>query len=448
MAWWNPITWLQTEQRSLNNPTTSISSPAAWFIDFGGPPTGSGVAVNEETALAHFAVYACNRVLSESIASLPLVLYRRLPNGDVVPAITRPEHRLLAVTPSRFYTSYTYRSTKQLSVGLNGNGYSRIYRNGVGRPTELRILPASLTMPFLYEDRLYYRTVEMDSYGMPGRQIVLGADDVLHVKGLSSDGLIGKNPIQLMRETIGNGLAEAKTIGSMHKNGGRIPGVLKHPGKLTEEQVKDLRNAWKGQYAGVENAGSVPILQAGMEFQEIALSPADAQYIESHNVNAYDICGAYRVPPHMIGLLERSTNNNIEHQALEFVKFTMRPMAENYEAEYDRQLLPTEAQGEYFYQHEFDELLRGDMKSTAEYLYRLWGMGAINRDELRRKLNLNKVEGGEKFFIPVNMRDPLEPMPEAGAQGQGGQGGDNQNENKEPGAGSRTIGFFSENRAQ
>jgi phage portal protein BeeE len=114
----------------------------------------------------------------------------------------------------------------------------------------------------------------------------------------------------------------------------------------------------------------------------------------------------------MIGLLDRSTFNNIEHQSLEFVKYTMRPWAENWEAEYDRSILPTEAQGEYFYQHEFKELLRGDSKAQAEFLAKLWQIGAMSRDEVRRELNLNQIEGGDKFFIPVNMRDPLEPIPD------------------------------------
>jgi HK97 family phage portal protein len=423
MAWWNPNSWArldpvvfenmatavadELDRRSLENPSTNLANPASWLTELWGPPTASGVSVNEETALAHAAVFACNRVLAESMASLPLSLYRRLPNGDIELATKRPEYKLLAVAPSRLYTSFKFRETGQLHCGTNGNFYARIFRNGVGRPTELRILPPSQTTPFLYEDALYYRTVDSSN-----KTIVLSADEVLHVKGLSSDGLVGKSPITVARETIGNGLAEVKAMGAVSKNGGRIAGVLKHPGKLNPDQVKTLRDTWYSQYGGTENAGRVPILEAGMEFQQVALSPADAKFIESHNLNAIDVCSIYRVPPHMIGLLDRSTFNNIEHQSLEFVKYTMRPWAENWEAEYDRSILPTEAQGEYFYQHEFKELLRGDSKAQAEFLAKLWQIGAMSRDEVRRELNLNQIEGGDKFFIPVNMRDPLEPIPD------------------------------------
>jgi HK97 family phage portal protein len=406
MAWWNPISWLTPDRRSLENPSTSLSAPAAWLLDLYGAPSAAGERVNEETALNLSTVYACVRVLSWTMASLPVRLYRNLPNGDVEPAFNRPENRLIAVNPSRprLYTPYTFRSTGQGHISTNGNFYARIQRDGVYRPNDLRILHPQRVTPFLFEDRLYYRY-----QGDAGTE-VLTADEVLHIKAFSTDGITGKSPITVLRETIGNALAGVKYEGAMKKNGGRIPGVLKHPAKLQPEQLEDLRKSWKSQFGGAENAGSIPILQSGMEFQSVSISPADAQFLQSQRVAAEDICRAFGVPQHMVGLLERSTNNNIEHQGLEYIQHTVRPIAENWEAELNASLLPLSLQGEYFFRYDLDELMRGDMRSQAEYFSKLFNVGVMSQNEIRRKLGFNRIDGGDAYFVPVNVRDHMAPM--------------------------------------
>jgi HK97 family phage portal protein len=431
MAWWNPLSWLQTEQRSLENPSTNLSSPAAWLLDLYGAPSASGERVTEETALNLSTVYACVRVLSWTIGSLPVRLYRTLPNGDTTPAFGRPEHRLISTAPSKagLYTSYAFRSTAQGHLSLNGNSYARIRRDGVGRPYDLFILDPRHVTPFLYEGEKYYR-VQTER----GTE-VLGVDDVLHIKAFSTDGIVGKSPITVLRETIGNAMAGVKYEGAMKKNGGRIPGVLKHPMKLTPEQLADLRTSWKAQFGGANNAGTIPILQSGMEFQSVSISPEDAQFLESQKAAAEDIARAFGVPQHMVGLLERSTNNNIEHQGLEFVTHTVRPLAECWEAELNATLLPLSLQGEYFFRFELDELMRGDMRSQAEYFSKLFNIGVMSQNEIRRRLGFNRIDGGDAYFVPVNVRDHMAPMPDPNIQqNPSGDAPNDEQDNEQPSA--------------
>lgn len=413
MANWFSSLWAKPAARSLENPSTSLSDPDQWLIDWGGGgPTLSGVYVSEETALTHAAVYACNRVLAESIAALPIGLYKKTSNGDVELAEDEPEHVLLSRTPSDSYTSYTFRSTLQLHLGLKGNAMCLIKRNARSRARELRLLRANESLrPFFYQDRLYYE------YNSGGVRQVLSSFDVLHISAMSTDGINGRSPISILRDTIGMGLAATQYASSSYANGGRVAGILKSPKKVSTEQVDQLQRGWKQMAGGSTRAGIPPILQDGLEFQSIAMNLADAQFINAAKLTTQDIYRAYRIPAHMVGDLDRATFSNIEQQSLEFVQYTLLPWVKNWEQELDRKLIPVNNQGEYFYRFNLSGLLRADFKTRWESYTKAIQWGIMNRDEVRKLENLNRIPGGlgEIYITPLNMQrlgDEVLPPPE------------------------------------
>ncbi len=394
----------------LRSNSTSLENPSNWLLDWAsGGYSQSGVAVTEETALTLSAVYACNRVLAESIAQLPISLYRRSESGEVLKADRRPENKLLASSPSPFYTSYKFRETKQFHLGIRGNAYSKIYRDGRGGAKELRILNPQFVVPFWYDGKLWYE-VQLGAYDGQKQREILNPSEILHLAALSTDGINGRSPIQVLRETIGIGLGNRNYVSKIQKRGGRVDGVLKHPNKLTPEAVGDLRENFKGAL----QSGNFPILQNGVEYQSISLTPMDAEFINTHKLTARDIAAAYRVPLHMINDLERATFSNIEHQSLEFVKNTLLPWIKNWEEELNRKLLPADVSDSHFFRFNVEGMLRGDFRTRMDGYARAIQWGILNRDEVRELENRNKIPDGvgEIFITPLNMA----PLTEEGMQ--------------------------------
>jgi HK97 family phage portal protein len=392
---------LQREAQFRSGNST-LDQPAQWLLDiFGGNVSKSGVPVNDESALTLSAVYACNRILSDSIASMPVGLFRQADGGDVAPATARPENRLIAVEPSDLYTSYTFRSTLQFHLGMRGNAYARIFRDGRGGARELRILRPNLVTPFWYKGKLYYEILPDNISGYPAEREVLSPDDVLHIAALSTDGVIGRSPISVLRDTIGIGLGNRDYIASIQKNGGRLRGLLKHPNKLGTEQVASLRENFKNAI----QQGQFPILENGVEFSSVSLTPADAEFINTAKLTTQDIARVYRIPPHMIGDLERATFSNIEHQSIEFVKNTLLPWIKNWEQELNRKLLPYNLRETHFFRFNVEGMLRGDIRARMEAYTKAIQWGILNRDEVRELENRNRIPDGlgEVFLTPLNM---------------------------------------------
>lgn len=367
-----------------------------WQYSWVGSKTNSGVVVNSETALSHAGVYACSKILAESVASLHLGLYAK--NGDSVSLMEGDtRHRLVNKAPSELYKAFDFFSTAMLHICLHGNFYALIIRDGNRRPIELKILNPLNAVPDLDPDgKLWYRVA--------GERIPIRPKDVIHVKALSSDGLVGKSPITLFRESIGLGIATTKTQGSLWKNGTIMSGYLKHPAALSVSDVDNIHKNWTARYAGSENAGKTPVLQNGMDFVPLSMNPQDAMFIETARLSLQDICRLYRVPLHMVGDLERSTNNNIEHQSLEFVRDTVRPHLKNWEQELDEKLLFDTERQYRFFRFNVDSMLRGDTKSRAEYYTRALGgvsnPGFMTVNEVRALENLNPFPGGDSIYSP------------------------------------------------
>lgn len=387
--------------------TSSLENPSNWLINLlNGMESQSGISVNDETSQRLAAVYACNRVLADFIGSLPIGLYRKLPGGGSEPADRRPEHKLLATNPAPdfgLYTSNTFRETGQYHMGLRGNFVARIYRDGRGTARNLRILHPDYVRAFVYKGKLYYEVSPNPSWGYDDPREVFSSDDILHVAYLGFDGVRGKNPLEVLRDTIGIGLGNTQYVANIQKNGGRVRGYLVHPagGKLGPEQINDLRENFKAPL----QRGDLPLLQGGVEYKNVALNPHDAEFINTHKLTRGDICSAYRVPPHMVGDLERATFSNIEHQQIEFVQQTMLPILRKWEAELNRKLLPFDLQGDHYFKFNVNGMLRGDIltRYRAYAIAKQWGFK--NSDEIRALEDENPLPDGQGqiYLTPLNM---------------------------------------------
>lgn len=412
---------LQREAQYRSGETSGLENPSTWLFNvFAGGYSKSGIAVNDESALTLSAVYACNRILSDSLASLPVGLFRRDPSGNIISASNRAENRLIATSPSEFYTSYTLRSTLQFHLGMRGNAFARILRDGRGGARQLRILHPNLVTPFWYQGKLFYEVQPDTTTGFPAQREILSPDEILHIAAMSTDGVMGRSPITVLRDTIGIGLGNRDYIATIQKNGGRLRGILKHPNKLSPEAITNLRTNFKGAMKD----GDFPILENGVEFSSVSLSPADAEFINTAKITMQDIARVYRIPPHMIGDLERATFSNIEHQSIEFVKNTLLPWIKNWESELNRKLLPLDLQDTHFFRFNVEGMLRGDIRARMEAYTKAIQWGILNRDEVRELENRNPIPDGlgEVFLTPLNMAPLTEetitgdPNPDTGTQ--------------------------------
>lgn len=318
--------------RSRDKPKNYLST--AFTFLFG--PTSSGNVVTERTAMQTTAVYACVRVLSEAIAGLPLNLYRYTPDGGKEKAINHPLYNLLHDAPNPEMTSFIFRETLMSHLLLWGNAYAQIIRNGTGQPIALYpLLPSKMDVSRAANGQLIYTySKDSDEFGADNRcqQIVLSQDEVLHVPGLGFDGLIGYSPIAMAKNAIGMSLAAEQYGALFFANGATPGGILEHPG-IVKDPVK-LRESWHAQFSGT-NRHNVAVLEEGMTFQQLSIPPDQAQFLETRKFQIDEIARIFRVPPHMVGDLEKSTFSNIEQQSLEFVKYTpqslVRPLGTGHE---------------------------------------------------------------------------------------------------------------------
>lgn len=388
--------------------SSGIANPQAWLIDFlmGSSQAKSGSVVNEATALNCMTVYACVRVLAETLSSLPFFVYER--DGDAKnKARSHPLYEVLHTQPNPEMTSMTFRETLQGHLCLWGNGYAEIEWAKGGWVKGLWPLRPDKTVPFRDKNtkKIFYR-IDLPT----GGQEILPALNVLHLRGLSGNGLLGYRPIQLMREAIGMALATEEYGARFFSNAANPGGVLEHPGKLGDTAYTRLKGDWAEKHQGLDNAHRIAILEEGMKWQQIGIPPEDAQFLQTRKFQKSEIAGAFRVPPHLVGDLEKATFSNIEHQGIEFVIHTMRPWLVRWEQECNVKLLsPTERQRLYT-EMLVDGLLRGDTQSrySAYSVGRQWGW--LSADDVRSLENLNPLPDGQgkKYMVPLNMQDAAE----------------------------------------
>lgn len=363
----------------------------------GGSESSTGIRVTPNNVMNITTVFACVRVLSEGVAQLPLVLYRRLPKGGKERATDHPLYKILHDAPNDFQTSFEYREMQQGLTGIRGNSYAYINRV---RGEVRELLPFHPDAVEVKQDnwKLTYTVKEKNRQKTEYKQ-----DDILHIKGLSNNGITGLSPVSLFREAFGLALATEKHGAKLFGNGTRLGGVLSHPGAMTENAHKNLRDSWENMYGGVENSFKTAILEEGVSWSAVGMTSEDAQFLETRKFQRGEIASIFRVPPHLIGDLERSTNNNIEQQSLEFITYTLAPWLSRWEAAMNQKLLSAKDRNEYFVEFVLDGLLRGDFKTrTAGYVSALTN-GWMNPNEVRALENMNPIPDGDKYLRPLNL---------------------------------------------
>jgi HK97 family phage portal protein len=389
-------------------PRASLSMPDSWMFDSLGSQKGAaGISVTPEKAMTLGAVSACVRLIAESIASLPLHVYRQSGDRKRDRIVGTPEYRLLHDEPNPIMTSFVWRETLAAHVLLWGNAYALILRNGGGEPVALLpVHPRGVVVRKQASGELVY------GFQIDSRSYVVNQWDMLHIPGLSFDGFTGMSPIRYAAESIGLALA-AEQYGAAFFGNGSVPaGVISVQGRMSPKQVEDLRNSWTNNYGGLGNANKTAVLFDGGKFERISMPPEEAQFIETRKYQVSDIARWYRVPPYMIGDLERATFSNIEHQGLDFVTHTLRPWLVRFEQEFNRKLFPTSASGapsDIYVEFNVDGLLRGDIKARGDYYVRGRQWGWLSANDIRAKENMDAIEGGDVYLTPLNMVDANNP---------------------------------------
>jgi HK97 family phage portal protein len=383
------ITTLFLPRRSA----ASLRAPTRWLIEaFGAEPTGSGISVGQETALTYSAFYAAVRVLAESVASLPLKVYQRLERGKEV-ARAHSLYPILHDAPNETMSAFMFFETLQGHVLTWGNAFAEIQFNGQGRVEALWPLrPDRMRLEMLDRNQLRYIYTDGE-----GRESFFDPSAILHVRGLGFDGLSGYSPVRLARESIALGLATERHGATFFGNGSRPGGVLKHPGQLDEQSRRNLVNSWERAHGGVNRAHRVALLEDGISWQQIGIPNEDAQFLETRKFQVEDIARIFRIPPHLLGHLDKATFSNIEQQSLDFVMHSLRPWLIRWEQECNTKLL---AGTDFFCEFSIDGLLRGDMMARAQYYSTLIAARVISPNEAREKENLNPVEGGDVYENP------------------------------------------------
>ena len=356
--------------------------------------SNSGVRVSEDNSIGLPAVWAAVRLLSETISSLPLNVYRKEKDGSKYVDNKNNLNLLLSTSPNSKYTSFTWRNALMNSLLLWGNGYSLINRNGGGRPISLELLQPDKVQVLSGEDGETY-------YKVKGRG-TFSSMEILHLVGLSFDGIVGKSPIQACKEAVGFGLATQK-YGSNYYQGANLSGVLEVNGVLTDDAANRLRQSWNNRYSGLSNSHATAVLENGTTFKPISMPLADAEFVNASNFSVAQVARIFRVPPHMIGDLSKATYSNIEQQSLEFAKYSLTPYLINIEQELNKKLLSTKEQSTSFCKFRTTELLRSDANSRADYYRKLFEVGALSPNDIRKGEDMNSIPNGDDYFVPLNL---------------------------------------------
>lgn len=365
-----------------------------------GHQTKSGVPITPDSAMRVIAVYACVRVLSETLASVPLHIYRRLPNGDKERAYNHPLEKIFSGNqPNDWQTSYEFKETLQGSTSLQGNGYGLISRSVNGQVLEILPIQPHRVEPLQDKNFDVKYKIQLDD----GDFRIFKKEDVFHLRGIGH-GLVGLNPISLARESLGVAQAAEETAGTFFGNGVRTSGILTTPEKLPKEKMEQMRETVADGFSR-GNSFNAMVLDGGWDWKQLSLKSSDAQFLETRKFQITEIARLFRVPPHMISDLERATFSNIEHQGLEFVKYTVLPWVSRWEGKINKTLISPQEQGEYFAEFNLEGLLRADTAARGEFYNKLFNMGVMNANEIRKRENMNprKDAGGDEYMRPLNM---------------------------------------------
>lgn len=373
---------------------------AFWINGVSGAETAAGVNVDEDVALTATAIWNGVRVLSEANASMPLNVMEVSGRSRVV-ASEHPAHRVLNA-PNDELTSFEFREMMQANVLLAGDAFAEIVFDGSGRPVQLwPIWPHRIQPVRLRDDGPLVYEVATPS----GQKVVLPMERVLHIRGFSRGGLCGLNVVEAMRQSVGLTLALEQYGASFYGNGSQPGGVLKHPGKLSAEAKKKLKDAWERAQQGLGRAHRTALLEEGMEWQQMGIAPEQAQAIESRKFQVTEAARILNMPPHMLKDMERATFSNIEHQFIEFASITFRPWCVRFEQRYDKSLLLPSERGSYYAHYKIEGLLRGDIKTRYESYAVARNWSWLSANDIRELEDLNPIDEpwADDYLAPLNM---------------------------------------------
>ena len=398
--------------KSRDKPENRTAGSAYTFY-MGG--TTSGKAVTERSAMQMTAVYSCVRILAEAVAGLPLHLYKYNEDGGKEKAIDHPLYRLLHDEPNPEMSSFVFRETLMTHLLLWGNAYAQVIRNGKNEVVALYpLMPNKMSVDRDENGHLYYTYYRGPDEAIKNKEfaVTLQPSDVFHIPGLGFDGLVGYSPIAMAKNAIGMAIACEEYGAKFFANGATPGGVLEHPSTIKDPQR--VRESWQAAFGGSSNSNKVAVLEEGMKYTPISISPEQAQFLETRKFQINEIARIFRVPPHMVGDLEKSSFSNIEQQSLEFVKYTLDPWVIRWEQSIQRTLLSHDERVRYFVKFNLEGLLRGDYQSRMNGYAIGRQNGWMSANDIRELENLDRIpaeEGGDLYLINGNML----PLKDAGA---------------------------------
>ena len=364
----------------------------------------SGERVDEKSAMQIATVYACVRLLAETVAGLPLHLYISKDGGSAKEKATdHPLYRLLYRQPNPEMTSFSFREVMMTHLLLWGNCYAQIVRDGKNGVLGLYpLLPENVEVDRDEKGQIFYiyHAYTDEKPGENNRDIYFRRDEIFHVPGLGFNGLVGFSPIAMMKNALGTTLAVEKYGSSFFKNGAQPSGVLEHPGVLKDPSK--IRENWSAVYGGANNAHKVAVLEEGMQYKAISLPPEDSQFLSTRQFGVTEICRIFRVPPHMVQNMEHATFSNIEHQSIDFVVHTLTPWLVRFEQAIIKDLLLPDEQEDYFPKFNVDGLLRGDYQSRMQGYATGISNGFLSPNDIHRLENWDLIpaeKGGDDYYL-------------------------------------------------
>ena len=374
-----------------NRPSTSLSNPAEWL--FSDNKSTTGISVTETSAMQLSAVFGAVRVISETIASLPWHVMRT--ENDVV--LNASDHYIekLIHEPNNMMTDFTFREVCQAHLCLHGNAFIVIKRDASGQAVRMIPVHPDRVEVKIYEDSKFYTIDDKETFD---------DSEMIHLIGLSFDGIVGKSVIESAKDSIGLGLAADRFGGSFFGNGANISAVLTHPGRLSDEAYQRMIRSWHQRNSGLDNAHKTAILEEGMKVEKMSISPSESQFLETRQFSVVDIARFFRIPLAYLGSIENSsTRANIEEQGIQFQRNTILPWVKRWESEFNKKLFINDKA--HYIRFNMEGLLRGDIKSRYEAYTKGRQWGWISANDVRRFENLAPIENGDAYLQPLNMVD-------------------------------------------
>jgi HK97 family phage portal protein len=378
--------------------------PNVGNLGFGGSIFGGNSrSITPDNAMQLTTVFACNRVIAETLSSISLDIFKKIENGKEKDT-THTLYNLLKYSPNPYMTSVMWREMIATDLNLRGNHYSQIVRNGMGDVIALYpLVTKNMTVALKKGKKVF-------TYQNGDKKHKLSSFDVLHIQGLpSEDGITGLSPISANKRALELG-STAETFGSsFFNNGANASGAFSFPGVLSDKAFDRLKISINEANTGMINANKPMLLDEGMKFQRFTISNSDSQFLETRKYQKEEIASIFRVPMHMVNSLENATFSNIEHQSLEFVQFTMLPWIKRIEQALTLSLLSSDEMRTHSIKFNVDSLLRGDFATRTAGYATLFNIGVLSQNEIRAKENMNSIgKDGDKYFVQLNMAEAKE----------------------------------------